>query len=265
MRVAIFTLLTLLLATGCQSVIPHPPTYDDFVSVYKVKHSTNAEVISSEDIDLFQALEFTDEDLATLRSSTDMTTMIGAGIVRSGHLMADEMLLDASQKESKAGVAEIWLVRRELKDLDSPFQREEHERRLHGLVEKLYREASDNALSHYLLASLKTSTFEDVDAINLIKSGNSKQFNGYSKETFLAIVAAAESIGYSPYAAYHYSLGSLVPVNIYSTLRKRCSDLFQRNHGVEARIECLVMGQNIEISSPTMLEKLLHLGFNAMH
>jgi hypothetical protein len=51
-----------------------------------------------------------------------------------------------------------------------------------------------------------------------------------------------------------------VPVSIYSTLRKSCSDLFQRDHVVEARIECLAMGHNIEVSSPTILEKLLAFG-----
>jgi hypothetical protein len=253
------TFLTLLLATGCQSVIPHPPKYEHFVAVYKAKQSTKADVISFEDIDLYRALEFTDQDLAKLRSSNDVTTMIGAGIAQSGNPVADQMLTDASQKEAKAGVAEVWLIRRELKDLDNPFDKEEHEKQLHRLAERLYRDASDNALSHYLVASLQTPTFGDMDAINFIKSGNSKQFNGYSKETFLAVVKAAESVGYSPYAAYNYALGSLVPVNIYSTLRKRCSDLFQGNHGIEARHECLAMGHNIEASSPSILEKLFAL------
>ncbi len=260
MRVAFaVTILTVLFATGCQSVIPHPPKYEHFVAVYKAKQSSKADVISSEDLKLYQTLEFTDNDLVMLRSNSDVTIMIGAGIARSGNPVADQMLIDASQKESKAGVAEVWLIRQELKNLDNPRDKELHDKQLHRLAERLYRDEPENALSHYLLASLQTPTVGDMDAIRLIKSGNSKQYNGYSKETFFAIVKAAESIGYSPYAAYHYALGSLVPVNIYSALRKRCSDLYQGDNGAAARTECFAMGHNIEVSTPTNLEKLLAL------
>jgi hypothetical protein len=253
------TILAVLFATGCQSVIPHPPTYEDFVAIYRAKQSSKADVISSEDLKLYQALEFTDNDLAMLRSNSDVTIMIGAGIARSGNPVADQLLIDASRKETKAGVAEVWLIRRELKTLENLHDKELHEKQLHRLAERLYRDESENALSYYLMASLQTPTVGDTDAIRLIKSGNSKQFNGYSKETFRAIVKAAESAGYSPYASYHYALGSLVPVNIYSALRKRCSDLYQGDNGATARTECFAMGHNIEVSAPTNLEKLLAL------
>lgn len=260
MRVAFSaTILALFFATGCQSAISHPPKYEHFVAVYKSKQSTKTDLISFEDLDLYRALEFTDQDLVTLRSSSDITIMIGAGIARSGNPIADQMLIDASQKETKAGVAEVWLIRRELKELDNPFNKEEHEKQLHRLTERLYHDASENALSHYLKASLQTPTVGDIDAINFIKSGNTEQFNGYSKTTFRAIVKAAEFVGYPSYAAYSYALGSLVPINLYSTLRKRCSDLFQGTHGAEARRECLAMGRNIEVSSPSILEKLFAL------
>ena len=138
--------------------------------------------------------------------------MLGAGIARAGHPTANEMLLMASQKESKAGVTEVWLIRQELKAIEGPFQRENHEKQLRELVEKLYRESPENALSHYLMASLQTPTIGDMAAIKLMNAGNAEHFNGYSRETFQAVVRAAESIGYSPYAACNYALGQLVPV-----------------------------------------------------
>jgi len=195
---------------------------------------------------------YTEEELSSIRSSNNPNLIMGAGIVQlviSPKLTVGEELLNLSSKiESPKGIATISLSILQLND-DSPLKPYREN------IIQLLLDDKENALSYYLNALLQEEEGRDQEAIALIKKGNTKILNTYPKQRFYAIIEAGKLAKCTKIQAQQYALRNSLSTSVYKKLRQLCQKLIA-SHGQEAKNACYLMGQNLEWSSLTIIEKL---------
>jgi hypothetical protein len=203
---------------------------------------------------------YTENELNLIKASSNPSLIMGAGIIdlvsnpSSTIGIGQELLNLGSRIESPKGMATVSLIVYQLnRNYNSSLKP------LREKITQLLRDDKDNALSYYLNALLRGEEVESQEALALIKNGNTKSFNSYPKQRFDAIVQAGKIAKCKKIQAQQYALLNSLSTSVFIKTRHLCQKLIESND-TEAKNACLVMGQNLERSSITIVDKLNSLG-----
>ncbi len=252
---------SLLLTTACSKQIPHPPEYKH------IKVFSNPDNWTFSDLGrLYAALQFTDQELQKLKDSGQLKLMVGGGIQSlPDDPLGTELLKMASLSEVTPGLAPVSLIDRYFKTRRDEDSKSHVDADLEASIKRVYKGAKDNALAHYLMAYLQIEKGNNTDALRHLKKGNSiKGFNSYTRERYLAIVDAAEFVGYSKYTARSHAFINLVPMSTYITIKDTCVDLISERDTVHVRKACYLAGKQIEAASGNFLETMIALSLQSI-
>ena len=200
---------------------------------------------------------YTENDLTSLKTGTNPALIMGASIValasNPSSTLGQDLLNLSSRVEFPKGIATVSLILYQLNYNNQISVKPWREN-----IEQLSRDDKDNALSYYLLALLRGEDGAVRESVSLIKKGNTKTFNGYPKERFKAVVAAGETAQCEKIQAQRYALWNSFSTGVIMRTRKLCDKLIEIPDQ-EARNACFVMGNNLERSSITIIDKLQSL------
>lgn len=201
---------------------------------------------------------YTEKELNLIKASSNPSLIMGAGIIdlvsNSSSTIGQELLNLGSRIESPKGMATVSLIVYQLNcNYNSSLKP------LRENITQLLRDDKDNALSYYLNALLRGEEGESQEALALIKNGNTKSFNGYPKQRFDSIVEAGKTAKCKKIKAQQYALLNALSTSVFIKTRHLCQKLNESND-TEAKNACLLMGQNLERSSITIVDKLNSLG-----
>lgn len=205
-----------------------------------------------------KAIRFTTKEMNTIKQSGNLTAIVGAGVQSDkDEPLGTELLESASASESPTGLALVSLLDRYVALQAKETAASSLADKIQTNITKLLQADPDNALSYYLNGYILHIDKKDNEALQQLKEGNTKkEFSNYSKERFVAVVQAAESIGYSHFTARQHAINYSSPEELYSKLVAVCKGLISTDKKEDARKECLSMGEKIELSSGTNFEKL---------
>ena len=131
-------------------------------------------------------------------------------------------------------------------------------------IEGMVLNEPDNALAHHLSAWQLWVDNRRGESVTALESGNrAPRFESFARDRFLAVVAAAQYLGYSRLAASCYALGSVNPMYVYRAMRKLCQDSGWGSEAPAVRHACLGAGRRIESDGQNILESLMGLALQA--
>jgi hypothetical protein len=199
---------------------------------------------------------YTVKELNSIKTSNKPGLIAGAGIVElvisSTSTVGRELLVLGSQMESPKGMATAVLIMNQLNNyLSLTSVRDD--------IAQLLQDDKENALPYYANALLLMEDGKGQESIAQINRGNAKQFNGYSKQRFHEIVEAGIKADCSKVQIQRHALGQALNTGLIIKSRKLCEKLTEAN-GPEAKKACLAMGNNLERSSITIVDRLNSLG-----
>ncbi len=197
---------------------------------------------------------YKEKDLIDIKASNKPGFIAGAGLVELGISPNSPVVLDllslASEKESPKGVATTALIMNQLNNNLplSPLKKN---------IELLIQDDKENALPYYANALLLMEDGKAQESLAQIKIGNTKKFNGYSKQRFYEIVDAGvkAGAGCKKIEIQRHALWQSFNTGLIIKSRKLCEKLVESNEP-EAKTTCEAMGQNLEKSSITLVDKL---------
>ncbi len=199
---------------------------------------------------------YTANELNAIKASKQPELIAGAGIVEliisPTSTVGRELLALGSQTESPKGVATAALIMSQLNnDLSL--------KPLRANIAQLLKDDKENALPYYANALLLMEDGNRQESIAQIAEGNTKQFNGYSKQRFNEIVEAGIKADCSKVQIQRHALWQSFNTSLIFKSRKLCEKVTETNDS-EAKKACAAMGQNLERSSITLIDKLQSLG-----
>lgn len=201
---------------------------------------------------------YTEKELNLIKASGNSSFIMGAGIIdlvsNPSSTIGQELLNLSSQIEFPKGMATVSLIIYQLnRNYNSSLKP------MRENITQLLRDDKDNALSHYLNALLRDEEGESREALALIKNGNTKSFNSYPKQRFDSILEAGKVSKCKIIQAQQYALLNSLSTSVFIKARHLCQKLIASND-TEAKNACLLMGQNLERSSISIVDKLNSLG-----
>jgi hypothetical protein len=195
---------------------------------------------------------YTIKEINAIKANNKPGLVAGAGIVElvinPNSTVGRELLVFGSQMESPKRVATTALIINQLNnDLSlKPFR---------DIISQLLHDDKENAFSYYANAVLLMEDGKGQESIAQIIKGNSKSSNGYAKLRFHSIVEAGEKAGCNKIQIQRHALWKSFNTGLIIKSRKICEKLTGSN-APEANKACLAMGQNLEKSSITIVDKL---------
>jgi hypothetical protein len=204
--------------------------------------------------DIVSCKPYKEKDLITIKASNRPGLIAGTGLVelviRPTSTVGVELLFLASQKESPKGLATTALIINQLNNY-LPLKP------LKNNIEQLMHDDKDNALPFYADALVLMEDGKEQEALAQIKIGNTKKFNGYSKQRFYEIVDAGvkAGAGCKKIEIQRHALWQSFNTGLLIKSRKLCEKLVASNEP-QARKACAAMGQNLEESSITLVDHL---------
>ncbi len=206
--------------------------------------------------EIINCMPYTVEELNAIKASNNPGFIAGAGIVELGisptSTAGRDLLALGSKRESPKGVATAALIINQLNSGLSlkPFR---------DNIAQFLKDDKENALPYYANALLLMEDGNRQESIAQIYKGNAKQFNGYSKQRFHAIVEAGIKTDCTKVQIQRHALWQSFNTSLIFKARKLCERLTETNDP-EAKKACAAMGLNLERSSITLLDKLQSLG-----
>jgi hypothetical protein len=197
---------------------------------------------------------YKEEDLIGIKASNRPGLIAGAGLVELVISPTSTVGLDllslASEKESPKGLATTALIMNQLNNY-LPLSS------LKKKIERLIQDDKENALPYYANALLLMEDGKMQESLAQIKMGNTKKFNGYSKQRFHEIVNAGVQPGAGCLKIEIQRNALLQSFNtvLFIKSRKLCEKLAESREP-QAMPVCTAMGQNLEKSSITFIDQL---------
>lgn len=197
---------------------------------------------------------YTVKELNAIKASNNPALIEGAGIVElfisPTSTSGRELLAFGSQIEAPKGVATVSQIVYQLnRNYNSPLKP------MRENILQLLRDDTENALPYYANAILLMEDGKGAESIAQLNKGNTKQFNGYSKQRFHEIVDAGVTADCSKIQIQRHALWQSFNTGLIINLRKLCEKLTESN-GPEAKKACAAMGQNLEKSSITLIDQI---------
>lgn len=211
--------------------------------------------------DIVSCKPYKEKDLITIKASNNPGLIAGAGLVelimRPTSTVGFDLLSLASQKESPKGLATAALI------IDQCSYKPL--KPLKDNIAQLMRDDKENALPYYADALLLMEDGKEQESLAQVKIGNTKKFNGYSKQRFYEIVDAGvkAGAGCEKIEIQRHALWRSFNTGLIFKLRKICEKLTGTNEP-QALKACEAMGQNLEESSITLVDKLQSLRIQAI-
>ncbi len=197
---------------------------------------------------------YKEKDLIVIKTSNKPGLIAGAGLVELVVSPTSTVGLDllslASEKEAPKGLATTALIMNQLNNYLplSPLRKN---------IEQLVQDDKENALPYYANALLLMENGKMQESLAQIKIGNTKKFNGYSKQRFYEIVDAGVKAGAGCQKIEIQRNALLQSFNsvLFIKSRKLCEKLAESKEP-QAMPVCLAMGKNLEKSSITLIDQL---------
>lgn len=197
---------------------------------------------------------YKEKDLIAIKASNKPGFIAGAGLMELGINPNSPVVLDllslASEKESPKGLATTALIMNQLNN-NLPLSS------LKKNIELLIRDDKENALPYYANALLLMEESKVQESLAQIEIGNTKKFNGYSKQRFYEIVDAGvkTGAGCQKIEIQRHALWQSFNTGLIVKSRKLCKKLAEARE-LHAMPACAAMGQNLEKSSLALIDQL---------
>lgn len=195
-----------------------------------------------------EAVGFTGEHLAAIGRSGAPEALLGAGIAEDRlDLLAGSNHPKHSARTTAARVEVLARLVGKQKD-------REYDGALDAAARRLAIAEPDNALTDYVRAALAVRERRPDAAVLLLAAGNAKgRADLHRTERYRAVVAAAETAGWSPGDARGLAAGAMTPVSALMLVHQACKELLAARVGGAVRA-CADAGGVIERASATILE-----------
>jgi len=205
-----------------------------------------------------KAIQFTAEEMNILRRSNNLHAVVGAGVQSDPEEPIGTKLLElAAHGDSPSGLALVSLIDRYFALQSEEMAEGSLSANLQSTSMRLLETRPENSLAYYLAAYKLHMDGQDDEALLLLRKGNELgRFTSYSTERFFAVVEAAESIGYTRFAARQHAANYFTRAKLYSKFMALCKALINSEQKEDSRKECLAMGAQIEMASYNTFEKL---------
>jgi len=207
--------------------------------------------------DIVSCKPYKEKDLIAIKASNKPGFIAGAGLLELGISPNSPVVIDllslASEKESPKGLATTALIMNQLNN-NLPLSL------LKNNIELLIQDDKENALPYYANALLLMGNMKVQESLAEIKIGNTKKFNGYSKQRFYEIVDAGvkKGAGCKKIEIQRHALWQSFNTGLIIKLRKLCKKLAEARE-LQAMPACAAMGQNLEKSSLALIDQLISL------
>jgi hypothetical protein len=253
-RSASLVLLVSSLTLGCNSTIPHPPTFSDFQHAFHKGSETQVGVEAQ--VEVFRAAMLTDEEIQTILSGTNVQAMIGAGLQGRLDDRWDIALLErATEASATNSVAWAALAYRSLELLENQMgDLQITGKKFRRAIEMLVAQAPSNSVPLYLHAAFECLETNVAGAKGLtVKASQIEGFDTYEPALRMCIIQALEAVGYPKFTARIVASGNAPGIVAWSKLNKAI--LAAGPSSEEAR-GCFILGARVG-SGGSFLDQLV--------
>ncbi len=185
--------------------LSHPPTFEQIRQAYK-HDDLKQEML------VVQALEYTDDDIETIKKQNNINYIIGASYQTYRH-QGCELLTEYFSIIQNDPVGLSLLISFALQSDVKPSLSN-----IGKLTDILIRLEPANSFSYYLKAYYYSKIGKPGLCYNYLQQGNRKNFNNFFKELSVISINTSLFLGYSKIAAQIHALGLQHDVLIYKNL-----------------------------------------------
>ncbi len=247
-----------------EGAIPHPPSFEDImkhsVDILDPDRKEPLEEAVKKTMLLHEALRFTPQELDAIQRSSEPPHLVGAGL-QDATCRGLELLWWAAKDEpgnpvALAGLAYVCLGTSPWREF---FEKKTPEfEGVEAVIERLKKADPENSLPYYLEACLRAQEGDAASAAPAMATAAEKNvLETYRLHMCRRVIAAAESLGYSKFAARLHGLSAFAGVGLFNGL---CKAMLERPEASEEDARaCLLLGERHEGQSKLMIDALVAL------